>query len=85
MIAGSQKALALPPGVSLILCSEKAQERINNNLNPTYYQNLKRALKDGERGQTPFTPAVGIILQLHEKLLRLSQKVLNNKFKRHKN
>ncbi|AWX95202.1 TPA: alanine--glyoxylate aminotransferase family protein [Streptococcus suis] len=74
LIAGSQKALALPPGVSLILCSEKAQDRINNNLNPTYYQNLKRALKDGERGQTPFTPAVGIILQLHEKLLRLSQK-----------
>ncbi len=37
----------------MILCSEKAQERINNNLNPTYYQNLKRALKDGERGQTP--------------------------------
>ncbi|MFH0422997.1 pyridoxal-phosphate-dependent aminotransferase family protein [Streptococcus sp. A11] len=73
LITGSQKALALPPGLSLILCSEKAQERINHNESPTYYQNLKRALKDGERGQTPFTPAVGIILQLHDKLKRISK------------
>lgn len=73
LITGSQKALALPPGISLILVSARAQERIEQSENPIYYQNLKRALKDGERGQTPFTPAVGIILQLHEKLQRLAK------------
>ena len=29
---------------------------------------LKDALKNGERGQTPFTPAVGILLQIHARL-----------------
>ena len=32
------------------------------------YLDLQKALLDGERGQTPFTPAVGILLQLHERL-----------------
>ena len=32
------------------------------------YLNLKSALKNGERGQTPFTPAVGILLQINARL-----------------
>ena len=32
------------------------------------YLDLKDALKNGERGQTPFTPAVGILLQIHARL-----------------
>ena len=32
------------------------------------YLNLKSALKNGERGQTPFTPAVGILRQIHKRL-----------------
>lgn len=73
MIVGSQKALALPPGLSLLLCSQSAQERIHNNKIPVYYQNLKYALSNAERGQTPFTPAVGIILQLHHRLKYLCE------------
>ena len=68
VITGSQKALALAPGVSLIVVDKLAIERINN-INPkTYYFNLKDYLKNGERGQTPFTPAVGILLQLNKRL-----------------
>ena len=32
------------------------------------YLNIKSALKDGERGQTPFTPAVGTLLQINARL-----------------
>ena len=32
------------------------------------YLNLKAALKNGERGQTPFTPAVGILRQINARL-----------------
>ena len=68
VITGSQKALALAPGISLIVLDSKAIERINNNKPKTYYFNLKDYLKNGERGQTPFTPAVGILLQLNKRL-----------------
>ena len=68
MIAGSQKALACPPGISLIVLSPEAVERIYANKPRTMYLDLKLALKNGERGQTPFTPAVGILRQLNTRL-----------------
>lgn len=68
IITGSQKALALAPGLSIMCFSPKALERVYANNIDTYYFDLKRYLKDGERGQTPFTPAVGILLQLNRRL-----------------
>lgn len=58
MITGSQKALACPPGVSIIVLSKTAINRVNENTSCCMYLDLKNALKNGERGQTPFTPAV---------------------------
>ncbi len=72
MITGSQKALACPPGISLIVLSEKAVERVYSNKSKTMYLDLKRALKDGERGQTPFTPAVGTLLQINQRLKEIA-------------
>lgn len=68
MITGSQKALACPPGVSMIVLSPRALERVEQHETRCMYLNLKDALKNGERGQTPFTPAVGILLQIHQRL-----------------
>lgn len=68
MITGSQKALACPPGVSIIVLSEKAVKRIYSNKPKTMYLDLKSALKNGERGQTPFTCAVGILRQINQRL-----------------
>ena len=68
MITGSQKALACPPGVSIIVLSEKAVERVNANHVKSMYFDLKDALKNGERGQTPFTCAVGILRQINMRL-----------------
>lgn len=68
MITGSQKALAVPPGISIIIMDEVAQRRANENQSKCMYFDLKNALKNGERGQTPFTPAVGILLQINERL-----------------
>lgn len=68
MITGSQKALACPPGISLILMDETALERLETHDPGCLYLDLKSALKDGERGQTPFTPAVGILLQINQRL-----------------
>lgn len=68
IITGSQKALACPPGISVIVLSPKAVERIEGNSVRSLYFDLKSALKNGERGQTPFTPAVGTLLQIHARL-----------------
>ena len=73
MITGSQKALACPPGISVIILSKRAIDRIEKNDPKVLYLNLKNALKDGERGQTPFTPAVGILLQINARLREIEE------------
>lgn len=68
MLTGSQKALACPPGVSIIALDKKAIARVEKGTATCMYLDLKDALKNGERGQTPFTPAVGILRQMHVRL-----------------
>lgn len=68
MITGSQKALACPPGISIIVLSERAINRVMSNDPKCMYFDLKDALINGERGQTPFTPAVGILRQINTRL-----------------
>ena len=68
MITGSQKALACPPGISIVVLSPRALARVEENPTRCMYLDLKDALKNGERGQTPFTPAVGTLLQVNRRL-----------------
>lgn len=68
IITGSQKVLACAPGISIIVLGERALERIHINEEKTMYLSLKEALKNAERGQTPFTPAVGILRQINTRL-----------------
>lgn len=68
LILSSQKALALPPGIAILILSERAVKRVQNINSKSMYFNLKDYLKNGERGQTPFTPAVSILLQLNLRL-----------------
>lgn len=73
MITGSQKVLACPPGISIIVMSSTAIERILNADIKSMYLDLTSALKNQERGQTPFTPAVGILLQINERLKEIER------------
>lgn len=73
MITGSQKVLACPPGVSIIVLAPRGLERVENSKAKTMYFDLKEALKNQERGQTPFTPAVGILLQINERLKEIQR------------
>ncbi len=73
MITGSQKALACPPGISIIVLSEHAINRIYSTETKCMYLDLKEALNNGKRGQTPFTPAVGILRQINTRLIEIEQ------------
>lgn len=68
LIVGSQKAPAVAPGVSALALTPAALDRIGACKPATMYFDLGRALADGERGQTPFTPAVGVLLQMNARL-----------------
>ncbi|MBR4719725.1 MAG: alanine--glyoxylate aminotransferase family protein [Lachnospiraceae bacterium] len=68
VITGSQKALAVFPGISIAALSPEALERIEKNPERCMYLSLKAALLDGKRGQTPFTPAVSTLLQVNKRL-----------------
>lgn len=68
MITGSQKALACAPGIAVMILAPSALERINKTKCCCQYLDLKLALKNMERGQTPWTPAVGILRQINVRL-----------------
>ena len=68
MITGSQKVLACPPGVSMIVLGPRAVERVMNAKVKSMYFDLADVLKNMDRGQTPFTPAVGILRQINKRL-----------------
>jgi len=73
-IISSQKALAVPPGISMLIINQKAADRIRQNDVQSLYFDLKDYLKDIRRGQTPYTPAVGILLQMAQALNIIEQK-----------
>ena len=73
VIIGSQKALACPPGIAIIVLDEKAVERVENNTCKSMYFDIEDMLVNGIRGQTPYTPAITIILQLNARLKQLKE------------
>ena len=61
-IFSSQKGLCISPGLAFVALSPRAVARINDE-HGTYYSEYKDYLKNMERGQTPFTPAVGTVFE----------------------
>ncbi len=66
LVTGSQKAMMLPPGLSLVSVSDRAWQVIEENKTPSYYLNLLSYRSWAEKGMTPNTPAVTLIYGLHE-------------------
>ncbi len=67
-ITGSQKCLAVPPGLAIVSVSERAEEMLKDS--GSYYADLKAHLKSVRKKptQTPFTPAVPLFYALQEAL-----------------
>ncbi len=68
MITSSQKALACAPGISMLTLTPRAIERVKANEYKNMYMDMRGALSNADRGQTPFTPAVSILLQINKRL-----------------
>lgn len=84
-MAGSQKALAAPLGISPISISPRAKEYMIENPPPTMYFNLARYFKYYEESKhTPFTPALPLLYAYREALRIILEEGLEARFKRHK-
>lgn len=68
LLTGSQKALAMPPGLALFAVSERAMKRAESVKDRGYYFDFVEFAKNQEQDMTPSTPAISLIYALESKL-----------------
>jgi len=82
-IAGSQKGLMLPPGLSFNALSTRALEASKKARLPRSYWDWQAMLQANESGYFPYTPATNMLYGLREALLLLEEEGLDSVFARH--
>jgi alanine-glyoxylate transaminase/serine-glyoxylate transaminase/serine-pyruvate transaminase len=83
-VAGSQKGLMLPPGLSFNAVSEKALAAAKGARLPRSYWSWDEMLANSKNGFFPYTPATNLLYGLREALaMLLEDEGLENVFKRH--
>ncbi len=83
LLTGSQKALALPPGLALFAASERANERAKTSPDRGYYFDLIEFARNQADDMTPSTPSVSHIYALESKLDDIFAEGLENRYARH--
>jgi len=82
VITGSQKAYMIPPGLSMITVSKDALAVMRESKLPKFYFDLVAAVEKSP-DQTPWTPAVGLILQLEVAVKMMMDEGLESILERH--
>ena len=83
VVAGSQKALMLPPGLAFAALSDRAWARVPEARLPKFYFNFAKERKAIEKNQSAYTPAVSLVVGLRESLRLILAEGLPNVFARH--
>jgi aspartate aminotransferase-like enzyme len=83
LLTGSQKALALPPGMALFSVSARAFDRARSVPNRGYYFDFIEFLSNHEKGMTPSTPVIPHIFALRSKLEDIFSEGLAARYARH--
>jgi aspartate aminotransferase-like enzyme len=84
LLAGSQKAFALPPGLAVFVCSPAALAKAATLQDRGYYFDLLEFQKNAEQSMTPSTPSIGHIQALASKLDEFFVEGLDNRYARHR-
>jgi alanine-glyoxylate transaminase/serine-glyoxylate transaminase/serine-pyruvate transaminase len=82
-VAGSQKGLMLPPGLSFNALSQKALVASRTATLPRAYWSWDAMLEPNRAGWFPYTPATNLLYGLHEAIVMLMDEGLDNVFARH--
>lgn len=70
-IISSHKGLCISPGIAMTVINEKSLNKINNNGDADFYFDYNKYISNLSNYQTPYTPAIGIILELEDILLKI--------------
>jgi serine---pyruvate transaminase len=83
-VAGSQKALMMPPGLAFVSVSDKAQRAMEKNANArTFYFDLKKYVSKLKESDTPWTPANTLVRAMRQSLKRIRAEGVENVWARH--
>lgn len=83
VLAGSQKAMALPPGLAFCVASDRMMERSASVGGKGVYFDLMAFQRKMERFQTPNTPAVTLLYALHAQLRDMLHEGIEARWQRH--
>jgi aspartate aminotransferase-like enzyme len=78
--SASHKGFMLPPGVAFVSLSPKAVKLMEQSKAPKFYFDLRKYHKVVDKPDTPFTPAIGIVIALTESLKMIKEVGLENLF-----
>ena len=84
LLAGTQKAFALPPGLAVFVCSPAALAKAAAAPDRGYYFDMVEFQKNAEQSMTPSTPSIGHVYALASKLEDIFAEGLDARFARHK-
>jgi aspartate aminotransferase-like enzyme len=83
LLAGTQKAFALPPGTAVFVCSPAALAKAATAKDRGYYFDFVEFQKNAEQNMTPSTPSIGHVNALASKLEDIFTEGLEARFARH--
>ena len=84
VICGSQKAWMAPPGLAMLSVGPRAWAAMERATCPRYYWDLRRARLSAKKGQTPWTPAVGVLYGLRAALTMMLAEGMEAIYARHR-
>jgi aspartate aminotransferase-like enzyme len=84
LLAGTQKAFALPPGLTVFACSPGALSKAATMKDRGYYFDFVEFQKNAEGHMTPSTPSIGHVYALASKLEDIGAEGLDARFARHR-
>ena len=84
LLAGTQKAFALPPGTAIFTCSKAALAKAATAKDRGYYFDFVEFQKNAEQSMTPSTPSIGHVYALASKLEDIFAEGVDARFARHK-
>lgn len=83
LLAGVQKAIALPPGLAVFVTSDAALERAASVDDRGYYFDFCEFAKNDENNNTPSTPSIPHLYALQERVEVMMAEGLEKRFARH--
>jgi aspartate aminotransferase-like enzyme len=83
LLAGTQKAFAMPPGLAVFVCSPAALARAAAATDRGYYFDFVEFQKNAEQSMTPSTPSIGHVYALASKLEDFFSEGLEARYARH--